>query len=66
MTPLVRVFVYTHPREEGRLPLILTYTQYQGADACVHVVRASTGYDAKKIAAREHKDTCLQLGAPRS
>ena len=64
-----RVNVYTHervghdgkPLAKPRPPLVLAYTMYQGEGACIHRVVAISGDDAKRLAVRSHRATCLGL-----
>ena len=62
-----RVYIYDWPAEGGFARIVLAYLtpQHSGAPPkrlCIHNVEATSGYEAKKLAAREHKARCLELG----
>lgn len=54
------VYVYRSRFEQlGRVhETALAYLTYQGDDFCAHVIEAPSGYEAKKLALREHRDRC--------
>jgi hypothetical protein len=66
---VIRVYVYTHHEVNGRprrVPMVLTYTTYQTEGACIHDVEARNGYEAKRVALREHRTRCLALAEGQS
>ncbi len=54
----VYVFRFSHEFDGKVSAYTCCYVTNQGAGACVHDVEAVSGYEAKKIAAREHRDKC--------
>lgn len=58
---IIRVAVFTHPRE-GRKPIITAYTLWYAPSwkPCMHHVPARNGTEAKKIAIRQHREHCME------
>jgi hypothetical protein len=61
-----RVYVYDWPADDRQPRLVLAYLTPQHSGSvkpperlCVHDVEAPSGYEAKKVAAREHKARCV-------
>lgn len=62
-----RVYIYDWPAEGGSARMVLAYlTPQHSGEApkrlCIHDVDALSGYEAKKLAAREHKARCPETG----
>lgn len=56
-----RVYVYTFMESDGRVWALPYLRHYNSDRACVHVVAAASGPEAKKVAMREHR-ACIPQG----
>ncbi len=64
--PEYLVYVYDlsrfdRARGEDVRPRYVAYTNYRAEGHCRHVVNAPSGYEAKKLAIREHKSACVKV-----